>query len=584
MKVLIVDDHQQNLYLLRSLLQGHGCVVEEARHGAEALTVARQSAPELVVSDLLMPVMDGYTLLRHWKTDDRLKSIPFVVYTATYTEPRDERLALDLGADAFILKPAEPEAFMERIREVLAKASCEDRQAPRSPQSEEAELFRHYNEVVVRKLEQKAFELENANRALQEDIRRRQEAEARANGLLSEAEHARNALLRVLEDQRKAEAALRENEERLRLALSAANQGLYDLNVQTGEAVVSPEYARMLGYEPDELHETNAAWRDRLHPEDREPTYGAYQEYIAGQRKVYRVEFRQRTKAGDWKWILSLGRLVARDEAGRPLRMLGTHTDITERKRLEEERWALEAKLRHQQKLEAVGTLASGVAHEINNPINGIMNYAQLIQDRLPPDSPLLEYTTEILHETQRVAGIVHNLLTFSRDERQHLSPAHILDIVERTSSLIRTVFRGDQITLSMEVPHDLPPLRCRSQQLQQVLMNLLTNARDALNERYPGHDPDKVIHISAALIESNGRRCLRLTVEDHGTGITPEVRERMFDPFYTTKPRDKGTGLGLSISHGIVKDHQGELTVESEPGRFTRMHMDLPVGEEGAV
>lgn len=584
MKVLIVDDHQQNLYLLRSLLQGHGCVVEEARHGAEALTVARQSAPALVVSDLLMPVMDGYTLLRHWKTDDRLKSIPFVVYTATYTEPRDERLALDLGADAFILKPAEPEAFMERIREVLAKASCEDRQAPRSPQSEEAELFRHYNEVVVRKLEQKAFELEDANRALQEDILRRQAAEARASVLLSEAEQAREALLRVLADQRKAEAALRENEERLRLALSAANQGLYDLNVQTGEAVVSPEYARMLGYEPDELHETNAAWRDRLHPEDREPTYGAFQEYIAGRRNVYRVEFRQRTKAGDWKWILSLGRLVARDEADRPLRMLGTHTDITERKRLEEERWALEAKLRHQQKLEAVGTLASGVAHEINNPINGIMNYAQLIQDRLPPDSPLLEYTTEILHETQRVAGIVHNLLTFSRDERQHLSPAHISDIVERTSSLIRTVFRGDQITLSMDVPHDLPQLHCRSQQLQQVLMNLLTNARDALNERYPGHDPDKVIHVSAALIENNGRRCLRLTVEDHGTGITPEVRERMFDPFFTTKPRDKGTGLGLSISHGIVKDHQGELTVETEPGQFTRMHMDLPVGEEGAV
>ncbi len=120
-RVLIVDDKQENLYLLRALLQGHGCVVDEARHGAEALTRARETPPHLIISDLLMPVMDGYTLLRQWKADERLQTIPFVVYTATYTEPKDERLALDLGADAFIIKPVEPEPFMARIQEVLAK-------------------------------------------------------------------------------------------------------------------------------------------------------------------------------------------------------------------------------------------------------------------------------------------------------------------------------------------------------------------------------------------------------------------------------------------------------------------------------
>ena len=109
-----------------------------------------------------------------------------------------------------------------------------------------------------------------------------------------------------------------------------------------------------------------------------------------------------------------------------------------------------------------------------------------------------------------------------------------------------------------------------------------MTNARDALNERYPGHDPDKVINLEARLIEKEGRRWVRMTVEDHGVGMTPDVRERIFDPFFTTKPRDKGTGLGLAISHGIVKEHDGELTVESEPGRFTRMHVDLPVDSGG--
>jgi PAS domain S-box-containing protein len=136
------------------------------------------------------------------------------------------------------------------------------------------------------------------------------------------------------------------SEERLRLALKAANQGLYDLNVQTGATVVSPEYAHMLGYAPDDFVETNTAWRERLHPDDREPVYQAYQDYIAGRRMEYRIEFRQRTRGGSWKWILSLGRIVTWDDAGQPLRMLGTHTDITYRKAAEETLQRSEARYR----------------------------------------------------------------------------------------------------------------------------------------------------------------------------------------------------------------------------------------------
>jgi signal transduction histidine kinase len=110
--------------------------------------------------------------------------------------------------------------------------------------------------------------------------------------------------------------------------------------------------------------------------------------------------------------------------------------------------------------------------------------------------------------------------------------------------------------------------------------MNLVTNARDALNSRYPGHHPDKVIILTANSRVREERAWIRMTVEDHGTGIQPEVRNRMFDPFFTTKPRDEGTGLGLAISHGIVKEHHGVVTVETEPARFTRIHVDLPVND----
>jgi CheY-like chemotaxis protein len=122
-RILIVDDKEENLYYLQALLKGHGYEVVDAKHGAEALVKARQQLPDVIISDLLMPVMDGYTLLRHWKVDNTLKRVPFIVYTATYTEPEDERLALSLGADAFILKPAEPEDFIQRLHEVENKVA-----------------------------------------------------------------------------------------------------------------------------------------------------------------------------------------------------------------------------------------------------------------------------------------------------------------------------------------------------------------------------------------------------------------------------------------------------------------------------
>jgi signal transduction histidine kinase len=147
--------------------------------------------------------------------------------------------------------------------------------------------------------------------------------------------------------------------------------------------------------------------------------------------------------------------------------------------------------------------------------------------------------------------------------------------------SLVRAVLRQDQISLKIDLDEGLPPVRCRSQQIQQVLMNLLTNARDALNEKYRAYNENKKIHITARLLEKKGLKRIRLTVEDQGVGIPADSIDRVFDPFFTTKPREQGTGLGLSISHGIVRDHGGEIEVESEPGRFTRIHIDLPLDAE---
>lgn len=250
---------------------------------------------------------------------------------------------------------------------------------------------------------------------------------------------------------------------------------------------------------------------------------------------------------------------------------------MEDQRRADAERAELQERLAQQQRLESIGTLAGGVAHEINNPIMGVTNYAQLILDARPADEELQEYATEIIRETDRIATIVRNLLQFARQEQQSFSSACLTDIVEGTLSLVRTVMRHDQITLEVDVPEDLPPLMCRSQQLQQVIMNLLTNARDALNARYAGYHQDKLVRVSGEAFDRAGQTWLRVIVEDHGTGIPESVRDRIMEPFFTTKPRDLGTGLGLSISHGIVKDHQGLLVVETEPGEWTRFRVELP-------
>jgi PAS domain S-box-containing protein len=176
-RVLIADDKEESRYFLRTLLQSQGYEVEEAAHGAEALIKARQTPPELIISDLLMPVMDGYTLLRHWKADERLRAIPFIVYTATYTDAKDERLALDMGADDFILKPTEPELFILHVQKVLHKKEAGELAPVRIPSLMKESVAKEYNEVLIRKLEEKALQLETANRNLLNDNAERKRAE-----------------------------------------------------------------------------------------------------------------------------------------------------------------------------------------------------------------------------------------------------------------------------------------------------------------------------------------------------------------------------------------------------------------------
>jgi PAS domain S-box-containing protein len=260
-----------------------------------------------------------------------------------------------------------------------------------------------------------------------------------------------------------------------------------------------------------------------------------------------------------------------------PGTMVAMFVDVFDRIEAERRRIELEVQLRQSQKLESIGTLASGVAHEVNNPLMGMINYAELIKHRSTDAAQVSQYAEEIIGEGNRIATIVRNLLAFSRqDDAQH-SLARISDIVNASLSLLRSSLRKEQIALTVDLPEDLPEIRCQNQQIQQVLINLISNSRAALVERYPSYDDNKILAIRAH-VHADGNQWLRVTVEDRGTGIPEELLDRIFDPFFTSKTRDQGTGLGLSVSHGIIKDHHGRISAESVCGEFTRFHFDLPL------
>ena len=381
-RILLVDDNAANLYMLRALLQGHGYQVDEARDGGAALAAASRVRPDLVVSDLLMPVMDGFALLRRWKADESLKTVPFAVYTATYTDPRDERLALSLGADAFILKPAEPEPLLARLELLLAKAERGEMPAAAPPPGADDDLLEAQTETLSRKLEKKAQELQQANAEV-------------LDGMV---------------DRRRAEDALRESEQRFRELAETVQEVFWMSDPgKTKVLYVSPAYERLWGRSCASLYQSPDSWVEAILPEDRERIRRASLTRQASGE--YDETFRIRRTDGTVRWIRDRAYPV-RDADGKVVRLVGTAEDITERRHLEDQ-------FRQSQKMEAIGQLAAGVAHDFNNIIAVILGFAELAQAQLSKGRAAGDSLEEITKASVRAKSLVQQILTFSRQQPQ---------------------------------------------------------------------------------------------------------------------------------------------------------------------
>jgi PAS domain S-box-containing protein len=465
-------------------------------------------------------------------------------------------------------------------------ALCVMDRAPRTLTSEQVAALRALSRHVIAQLElrRQARELTQelaARDRVEAELRRQFDqlvaSERESNRLLGLAERSRRALLSVLEDEKQSSQSLRESEERFRQLAENITEVFWITDPAMRVILyVSPAYVSIWGRTCESLYASPVNWFEAIHPDDRTRVMAA----TASWRKQGKIDeiFRIVRPDGTIRWIHDRGFPVL-DRAGEVYRLAGTAADVTERKSLEEQ-------FLHAQRLEAIGTLASGVAHDLNNILAPILMAAGLLKDKIvaPRDLAVLKM---IESSAQRGAGIIRQLLTFGRGaqgERVSIQPKHLLR--EMVQIMQETFPRN--LTIEADLPNDLWIVLADATQLHQVLLNLCVNARDAM----PGGGTLTLGARNLLVDEAEARRLgqatsgryLLITVADTGHGIPPEVIGRIFDPFFTTKELGKGTGLGLSTVVGIVKSHRGFVAVESEPGRGTIFKVYLPADAEASA
>ena len=377
-----------------------------------------------------------------------------------------------------------------------------------------------------------------------------------------------------------AETALHETTDRLSLVIDSTGSGYTDWDVPGGRVKYSKRFAEMLGYDLGELEPTVATWERLVHPEDRRRAWDGAQSHFRGEKAHYECEERLKHKDGRWLWTRLRAKVVARDAGGAPLRLVGVHTDITDTR-------ALQAKLTVASRLAATGTLVSGLAHEINNPLaaemadQGIaLEVVREVRDRLLGDSPVdriadgralggaVEALEDAMASGERIARIVKDLSVFGRPDAKR-QQARLMDIIDGALRwLPATVARSAAIQVENG---GAPDVIASPGQIEQILVNLVTNAARATPE---GQRDTVIVRVGPGL-----PGMARVEVIDHGIGIDPYIRDSVFDPFFTTRPAGpaRGTGLGLSICHAIVAAHGGTLTFESEVGKGSTFRVELP-------
>jgi PAS domain S-box-containing protein len=503
--VLNVNDDDALRRYKTALLTQAGFEVTEAARAGDALRMARDDRPDLVLLDVDLPDGNGVDVCQQLQpplesadTFEGDRPYAIVLISAHVTRPEDIARGMSAGADAYLVEPLDDTYLVGLVHALVERHA-----------------------------------------------RRRWAAAERA--------------------------ALRARDYRSRILSATVGDTIYDWDLTTDRIEFSDAVTRMLHYDHESVGGTSQWWVDRIHPEDRDRVLS---ELLRGRRETeptHEIEYRFARADGSYAVVVDRATIIFGDE-GRPLRAIGAMSDITERRRLADQ-------LRLSQKMEAIGQIAGGVAHDFNNVLTSVIGFAGLLRCELEDRPSALEHVDEIEASAGRAADLIGQLLSFSR--RQVLK-ADILDLnaVVRDSSRMLQRLIGANVEIQNHLATPLPTVRVDRAQLDQVLMNLLVNARDAM--------PDGgVVTLSTSVADiyrsTQGAqtmprgRYVRLSVTDTGLGMDEATRSRVFEPFFTTKERGRGTGLGLATVYGIVKQNGGYIWVTSTEGSGSTFDIFLP-------
>jgi PAS domain S-box-containing protein len=700
--ILIVDDLSANRTFLVTLLHHQGHRLIEAADGSQGLAAARAERLDLVITDVLMPVMDGYELVRQLRLDPATSRIPVVFYTAHYGEREARALALSSGVADILTKPAESAEVLRVVGRVLSGKS--EPQTPMATAPLTTDFEREHLRLLTDKLSDKAGDLRAANARLRALINiglelaseqdpgrllqivcvaardlfaatyvtlgivdRKDRTVQRAltcgadatggacpatwikkgesvPGILGTVVAERQALRgdnpgsdpsslqlpvlhplvqaflavpiaspnhvygwmclvsnegrsfteddehlvmalsgqvgRIYEleheilERKQAESAVRHERDRAQRYLDTAEVMLLALDLDGRVTLINRKGCDILGWTDWEL--LGRDWIDTCLPERiREASRQKFTNLVGGDLSI--VENPILTRSGVER-LIEWRNTVLRNAAGRLTGTFSSGADITERRALEEQ-------YQQAQKMDAIGRLAGGVAHDFNNLLTAILGYCELLLPDFTPDDRRHADITEIQKAGMRAAGLTRQLLAFSRKEIIEPTLLDLNVVVADIRAMLGRLIRED-VKVVLALRPDLAPVMADRGQVEQIVMNLAVNARDAMPKggtlTIETANVELDEHYAKMHVPVKPGRYVALTVSDTGTGITPQAQARLFEPFFTTKEAGKGTGLGLATVHGIVARSGGSVNVYSEVGRGSSFKVYFPRADGG--
>lgn len=511
MKILIVDDVNESLELLKEVFETMGYAVLTASNGVEALKILSEERVDIIISDVLMPKMDGFLFCREVKRNEYTRNIPFIFYTANYTDPEDEKFGLGLGADAYLIKPIDIQILINTVEKLLQKDKSEISKV--DSVSDDIQYLREYNTVLIRKLEDKMYELEQANEMLMKVNRELQVSHEQYKSLF---ENAGKAIFIVQPE--------------TWMVLDANNQA-ENLFKCTRDEILSLSFAK---------------YKKFLQP------------LFEGER-VVNFETTIIDFEGNEKIVEMTANLIGYADTSTIQIII---SDLTEKRKIQEE-------LIQTEKLASLGRLSASIAHEIRNPLSAININLQFLIRKFPEGTQERKYLDLALEGVRRIEKIVEATLNFARPSKPNVKEENINDVINATLPLVEISTLKKKIEITTKLSQDLPKVKIDFKQIQQVILNILTNAVDAIEDA--GR-----INIKSYLVEEGEVNYVVVSISDTGCGIPKDELTKIFEPFYTKK--SDGTGLGLAICKQVMNQHDGKIEVESEINRGTTFYLKFKV------